>query len=122
MNAKHRALLMLAVVSFVLPMGEFVIFKRPAAPMSGYMLAEAVLTAYAIYWWYVLDKREGKFRAGTFQNIGVAVFALVGLPVYFIRSRGWGRGSVAIGVSLCVLICVMLLAYLGELAGRAIAL
>lgn len=122
MNGKHRALLMLAIVSFVLPMGEFVIFRHHAPPTIGYMLAEVVLTAYAIYWWYVLDKRERQFRAGTFQNIGVAVFALIGLPIYFIRSRGWGRGSVAIGIALCVLICATVLTYLGELAGKAIAL
>jgi hypothetical protein len=113
---------MLAVVSFVLPMGEFVIFKRPAAPMSGYMLAEIVLMAYAIYWWYVLDKREREFRAGTLQNMGVAVLALVGLPIYFIRSRGWLRGSAAIGVAIFVFICIMALTFLGELAGRAIGL
>jgi hypothetical protein len=121
MKGKHRALLMLAIVSFVLPMGEFLIFKRPVAPMSGYTLVEAVLSAYAIYWWYVLDKREREFRAGTFQNIGVAVFALVGLPIYFIRSRGLLRGSAAIGISIVVFIGIMVLSLLGALAGRAIA-
>ena len=120
MKGKHRALLMLGIVSFVLPMGEHLIFKRSAPPLS-YMLVEVVLMAYAIYWWYVLDRREREFRAGTFQNMGVAVFALIGLPVYFIRSRGLLRGSAAIGVAIFVFICISFLAYLGELAGRAIA-
>jgi hypothetical protein len=111
---------MLAIVSFVLPMGEFVIFKHPGPPLS-YMLVEVMLSAYAIYWWYVLDKRERQFRAGTFQNMGVAVFTLVGLPVYFIRSRGWLRGAVATGAALGVLICAVFLTALGQLAGRAIA-
>jgi len=121
MKAKHRALLMLVIVSFVLPMGEHVIFKRSAPPLS-YMLVEVVLIAYAIYWWYVLGRREREFRAGTLQNIGVAVFALVGLPIYFIRSRGLLWGSAAIGVAVFVFICISVLAYLGELVGRAIAL
>src|ERR1700754_867385 len=120
MNGKHRALLMLGIVSFVLPMGEFVIFKQSPPPL-GYMLAEVVLMAYAIYWWYVLDKREREFRAGTFQNMGVAVFALVGLPIYFIRSRGLLRGSAAIGIAVFVFICISVLAYVGGMAGRAIA-
>jgi hypothetical protein len=120
MKGKHRALLMLGIVSFVLPLGEMVIFKH-SPPSLSYMLTEVVLSAYAVYWWYVLDKREREFRAGIFQNMGVAVFSLVGLPVYFIRSRGWLRGAAATAAALGVLICVVLLTYLGELAGRAIA-
>lgn len=121
MKGKQRALLMLAIVSFVLPMGEILIFKRPLNNANTYMLAEVLLSAYAIYWWYVVDRRERKFRTGTFQNIGVAVFAIVGLPVYLIRSRGWARGALATLGALGVLICVAALSYLGELAGRAIA-
>ena len=121
MKGKHRALLMLAIVSFVLPMGEIVIFKRPLETLNTYMLAEVGLMTYAIYWWYVVDKRERNFRTGAFQNIGVAAFSLVGLPVYFIRSRGWGRGLLAIGAALAVFICIMALMYAGYMAGRAIA-
>ena len=113
---------MLAIVSFVLPMGELLIFKRPLTTANTYMLAEVLLSAYAVYWWYVVDRRERNFRTGIFQNIGVAVFTLVGLPIYFIRSRGWGRGALATLGALGVLVCVGLLTYLGELAGRAIAL
>jgi hypothetical protein len=111
---------MLAIVSFVLPMGEAVIFKR-STPSLSYLLTEVVLMAYAIYWWYVLDRREREFPAGAFQNMAVAVFALVGLPVYFIRSRGLLQGSAAIGVAIFIFICVSVLAYAGGQAGRAIA-
>ena len=120
MKGKHRALLMLAIVSFVLPMGEVVIFKH-SAPTLSYLLVEVVLMAYAVYWWYVLDKRERAFRAGTFQNMAVAVFALIGLPIYFIRSRGLLRGLAAIGLATLAFICISALAYFGEVAGRAIA-
>src|SRR5260221_8211989 len=121
MKEKHRAILMLVIVSFVLPMGEWLILKRPAPPWSMYQLVEVLLTTYAVYWWYVLDKRERNFPAGLLQNIGVVLINIVALPIYFFRSRGWKRGALATLGMLGVLVCVGLLTYAGELAGRAIA-
>jgi hypothetical protein len=112
---------MLAIVSFVLPMGELVIFKRPLTHPNTYMLAEFGLNAYAIYWWYVTDRRERNFRAGTFQNMAVAAFTLVGLPVYFVRSRGWIHGLIATAAALGIFACVVALSYSGQATGRVIA-
>jgi peptidoglycan/LPS O-acetylase OafA/YrhL len=121
LKEKHRALLMLVIVSFVLPMGEVVIYKQPAPEFSGYVIAEVLLPTYAIYWWYVLDRRERNFRAGALQNTGVAAFGLIGFPIYLIRSRGWLRGTGAIAVSLGILICTVALTYFGTSVGRTIA-
>src|SRR4051812_8790894 len=110
-----------AILSFVLPMGELVIFKRPLKDPNTYMLAELFLNAYATYWWYVADRRERNFRAGTFQNMAVAAFTLVGLPVYFVRSRGWIHGLIATAAALGIFVCVVAFSYAGHAAGRAIA-
>jgi hypothetical protein len=121
MKSKHRALLMLGLVSFLLPMGELLVFKRPVERWSMYMFVEVILSTYATYWWYVIDKRERNFRAGVFQNMGVVFLSIIALPIYFIRSRGWGRGALASLGAVGVAICVGVLTYLGESAGRAIA-
>ena len=121
MKAKHRALLMLAVVSFLIPMGQWLILKRRVEPWSTIELAQVALTTYAIYWWYVLDKRERGFRAGPLQNIGVIFLNIVALPIYFVRSRGWKRGAIATLGMLGVAICAGLLVWAGEWTGYVIA-
>jgi hypothetical protein len=121
MKEKHRALLMLGLVSFLLPMGEFLIFKRSIEPWSMYMFVEVALTTYAVYWWYVLDRRERNFRTGAIQNIGVVLISVLALPIYFIRSRGWGRGALASLAMLAIFIVAGALGYAGEYLGRAIA-
>ena len=50
-------------------------------------LVHSLVTVGVIYWWYVLDKRERQFKAGMLQNMGIIVFAPLGLAVYFFRSR-----------------------------------
>ncbi|HEY0281083.1 MAG TPA: hypothetical protein VGC27_00470 [Rhizomicrobium sp.] len=121
MKEKHRALLMLALVSFSLPLGEMVVLHRPAPRWSTLSFAEAFLTAYAIYWWYVTDKRERSFTAGRVQDFGVILATIIALPVYFVRSRGWWRGALAILGALAIIILVGLLALVGGRIGAAIA-
>jgi CDP-diglyceride synthetase len=121
MKQKHRALLMLALVSFLGPIGEYLVLKRLAEPWSICLIIEAILTTYAVYWWYTIDRRERNFRTGPLQNIGVVAISVLALPIYFVRSRGWVRGAVATLALLGVIIAVAALAYAGGRIGRSIA-
>ena len=112
---------MLGLVSFLLPMGEFLIFKRHVEPLSAYMFVEMVLSTYAIYWWYTADKRERSFLAGPLQNLGVIFLTPVALPVYFVRSRGWARGAIATLWGVWVVAAVVGLTWLGQIIGWSIA-
>jgi hypothetical protein len=51
------------------------------------------------------------------MNVGVIALTIVALPVYFIRTRGWKRGSVSIAKGLLVFAAVILLGMLGEWLG-----
>jgi hypothetical protein len=110
---------MFLTVSFLIPLGEVLILGK-TEPFGKAGIVHAVLGAFAIYWWYYLDKIERGFRTGTFQNIGVAVFSLVGLPVYFVRSRGWLKGAGATFIALIIFVVAGALGYVGELAGAAL--
>jgi len=55
-----------------------------------------------------------QYRAGPVLNVGVIALAIVALPIYFIRSRGWKRGSVSIVKAGGVLAVTFLLGWLGE--------
>jgi hypothetical protein len=119
---KRAALLALALLSLAGPIAEALVTGSVSEdPFGKWSLAEAVLTIPLIYCWYYVDKREQRFRAGSLQNVGVAALAFIGLPVYFFRSRGFKRGSIATLKSAGVLIGLTLLDGAGEWLGMALA-
>ena len=90
-------------------------------PFGTFALAETFVSIAPIYWWYHVDKTQWRFRAGPIQNAGVIALALIALPVYFIRSRGWRRGSLSTALAGVVLALTIGLDWVGEAIGTAIA-
>jgi hypothetical protein len=121
-TTKRCALIALALLSLLGPVAEALATGRISAdPFSKFALIEMVLTIPLIYAWYYADKREMRFRTGALQNVAVAALAIIGLPVYFFRSRGFRRGAIASAKSLGVLLVLTLLEGAGEWAGAALA-
>jgi hypothetical protein len=116
---KAVALILLAGLSFASPALERAITGRVEL-MSSFGLAETLVSLVVLFWWFHLDKAEHNYRAGKLMNAGVLVLAAVALPIYFIRSRGWQRGAIAIGIALVYLAGTFLLAELGERLGAAL--
>lgn len=83
-------------------------------------MAETFVGIALIYWWYHADKRSRGYSAGPLMNGGVIVAALVALPIYFVRSRGWKRGLLATAVALVVFGITLVLGELGEMIGAAL--
>jgi len=117
---KRYALALLAAITLVAPIIEALMTGR-VEPFSKFDLGGSFLSLLPIYWWYHLDKDETGYRAGRLLNVGVAALAIVALPVYFIRSRGWKRGGVISVYTLSVLGVLYLLETLGKVIGEAIA-
>ncbi len=118
---KPLALIMLAVISFIAPLAERWATGR-VDPFSSYGLAEMALSLVTLFWWYHLDKAEHAYQAGKLMNAGVLLVAVVALPVYFIRSRGWQRGTRSIALALAFLgVTLVLRAHCGQgrCAGRS---
>src|SRR5213594_1553449 len=99
---KNLALIVLALLSFASPALERTVTGRVEL-LSNFGLAETLLSLVVLFWWFHLDKAEHGYRAGKLMNAGVLVLAALALPIYFIRSRGWKRGAMAIGVALLFL-------------------
>ena len=113
--------LMLLAISTVVPFLEVAVSRRPLGSYGSVTLVDTLLFIIALYWWYVVDRQERDFRAGGWQNMGIIFFAVVGLPVYLFRSRGFLRGLVATIVAFSVFIVVNVLSYFSEvLALRAV--
>jgi ABC-type uncharacterized transport system permease subunit len=117
---KRYALALLAAITLVAPIIETLMTGR-VEPFSKFDLGASFLSLLPIYWWYHLDKDQTGYRAGPLLNVGVAALAIVGLPVYFVRSRGWKRGGIASLYALGALGVLYLLETLGEFIGEAIA-
>jgi hypothetical protein len=113
---KPLALIILGVISFVAPLAERWATGR-VDPFSSYGLAEMALSLVVLFWWYHVDKAEHAYRAGKLMNAGVLLLALVALPVYFIRSRGWQRGARSTALALLFLGVTLLLGEAGEWLG-----
>ena len=116
---KPLALIALAVVSFVAPLAERWATGR-VEPFSSYGLAEMALSLVILFWWYHVDKAEHAYQAGKLMNAGVLLLAVVELPVYFIRSRGWQRGTRTTALALLFLGITLVLGEAGEWLGAAL--
>ena len=117
---KLRALAILAVISVATPLIESVLTGR-VEEFGTYALVETLLSIVTIFWWYHLDKADQGYRAGPLMNAGVLAAAVVALPVYFIRTRGWKRGAVSIAKGSVVVAALWLLDMLGEAIGKALS-
>ena len=113
------ALAILAAVSLVVPLIEVAV-TGASEEFGAYALVQTLLQVLAIFWWYHFDKAARGYRAGPLMNAGVVALALVALPIYFIRSRGWRHGSVAIAKGIVVFAAATGLEYLGEWLGKAL--
>jgi len=113
---KTRALILLGVVSFVGPLLEMLITGK-VEDLSKFDLAATIVSIPLIFWWYHVDKREHGYQAGPLMNGGIVAVAIVALPIYFVRTRGWKRGAVATLLALGVFAILLGLAELGEWIG-----
>jgi hypothetical protein len=116
MRPKSLALIALAVISFASPAIERAVTGR-VDMLSSYGLAETALSLVALFWWFHLDKAERDYRAGKLMNAGVLVFAAIALPIYFVRSRGWKKGAIAVGLAAVFLGAMLVLEEAGEWLG-----
>ena len=116
MKVKAYALAILAVISLVMPMLERMLTGQ-VEELGKWALAQNLLSIPPIFWWYHVDKAQKGYRAGPLMNVGVVALTIVALPVYFIRTRGWKRGSISIVQGVVVFAAIILLGMLGEWLG-----
>jgi hypothetical protein len=120
MSVKLWALAILAVISLLMPLLERLLTGR-VEELGTFALAQNLLSIPPIFWWYHVDKAHRQYRAGPLMNAGVVALAIVALPVYFVRSRGWKRGSIAIFKGMLVVAAITLLGMLGESIAEALS-
>ena len=116
MKPKTLALALFAVLSFAGPFVERLATGR-VEMLSAYGLAETALSLALLFWWYHVDKLEHGYQAGRLMNAGVLVAAVLALPIYLVRTRGWKRGGIAVALGAGFRALLFALEEIGELAG-----
>src|SRR5262244_1408799 len=94
MKPKTTALTLLGVLSLVSPLVEMLATGK-VEDFSKFDVATTLVALPLVFWWYHVDKREHDYPAGPLMNGGIIAVAVIALPVYFVRTRGWKRGAVA---------------------------
>ena len=106
-------------MSFAGPLVE-VLVTGQVEDYGRFELAETFVAIALIYWWYHADKQRYGYSAGPLLNGGVIIAAVIALPIYFVRSRGWKRGGLATLGAAIVLGITVGLGELGERLGNAL--
>jgi hypothetical protein len=115
-KAKYAALALLAAITLAAPIVETLMAGRVES-FSAYDLGATFVSLLPIYWWYHVDKAEHGYRAGPLMNAGVGLVAVIALPVYFVRTRGWKRGGIATAIAAAFAGALYLIEWLGEALG-----
>lgn len=69
--------------------------------------------AFLLFVWFRLDSDERNYRRSPLLNVGVIALAVVVLPYYFFRTRGFVRGLAASVLFLLAGIVYSILQYAG---------
>ena len=116
MRQKRAALAALALIAFAAPLIEHWSTGR-VEPFGRFDMVVTLVSLPFLFWWYHVDKREHGYRAGPLMNGGVLAAAIVALPIYFVRSRGWRRGRVTIVLAALFFGILLALGEAGEWLG-----
>ncbi len=116
MKSKTLALALMAAVSFACPLAERIVTGQ-VEMLSTFGLIETLVSVVLLFWWYHVDKAEHGYRAGPLMNGGMLVIAALALPIYFVRTRGWKGGGIAIALAAAFLVGTFVLGELGEWLG-----
>ncbi len=114
MKVKYLSLFSLAIIAIA--SGITTQYPDPYHPSEAASAILVVLFALAIFAWFRADAIQRAYRRSPFLNVAVFGLAAVALPYYFVRSRGWKQGLIAILGAVGVLIAVSLISGLSAVA------
>ena len=114
LSRKTLILLMLALASFVA--GVAGQYFWPDAQVSAAELGFVLVGAFLIFAWYHADARQRGYRRPKWLDVGVILLAIVAMPYYFFRTRGFARGLLAITLGVLVVIGTSIATGVGKLA------
>lgn len=89
MNRKTNLVLLALIISAFLDGIITQYFKS-----STLDILSIIISGVLVFTWYYFDSEEIQYKRSPFLNIGVVVIALIALPYYFFKSRGFKKGLI----------------------------
>lgn len=102
------ALMLCALISGVVR--QIVAPDEPVGPSD---ILFTIVGVFLLFFWFRLDSDERSYKRSPLLNVGVIALAVVVLPYYFFRTRGFARGLAASLVFLVAGVMYSLLQYVG---------
>lgn len=112
MSHKSLVLVILAIASFV--SGAIDQYFYPGREFPPTAMAFAIMSVALIFFWFRLDSTQFGYRRSPWLNVSVIALAIIALPYYFFRSRGFKRGAIATAVMLVAYIASLVLTMAGS--------
>jgi hypothetical protein len=107
---KRTALMSLLGIAFVSSLATWVFAGEGLAYSISFILT-AVAQLVAIIYWCRADAEQRNFEFTFGQRLFIILFALVGLPFYLIKSRGFANGLIATGYALLFWILMFFISF-----------
>lgn len=114
MNIKYWILLSLAILAF--SSGAIGQYLTPGEYYSPVDVPSMILGGIIIFLWYYYDTEEIKYQRNILLNMSVIFIAIIALPYYFFRSRGFKKGAIYTVAMVFLVVIWSLLQYAGEYA------
>jgi len=108
----RRVLILLAIVALISGAARQVL--EPGKPFAQTDIAFAVVVIGIGFAWFRHDANQRGYKRSALLNTSVIALAIVALPVYLFRSRGFAKGLIATLVFLAIAVAYSLLEWGGE--------
>lgn len=95
------------------------ITRQLTAPGEMFAQSDFVFTVIGtllIFMWYRFDSDERQYRRSPGLNVAMIAVVILALPYYFYKSRGFRKGSIAVGLMLAGAVAYGLIQHGGEVA------
>lgn len=107
MSSKAWVLISLAIASFL--SGVIDQYFYPGQEWPPTAVGFTVIGILLVFIWYRLDSEQMNYRRSPWLTAGVVALAILALPYYFFRSRGFGKGALAtLAMLLGIIACNVL--------------
>jgi uncharacterized protein YqgC (DUF456 family) len=115
--------ILIALLLYAIALSGFLTYldMRAIREPAWVALATSLIFSGLIFWWYLADTEEQRYRRTALLNIAVIVISVIAVPYYVLRSRAKGERLKAfgrlIGFFVLMLIAMLVGGFAASLAG-----
>jgi hypothetical protein len=100
-----KSLIVVAMISFggINGIGDFIAHAHGGSQQT-LLVPSVIIWAILIKMWFSAEWQEKQIQPSAFYRIGVWAITLVAVPWYFLKYRGIRNGSIAVVISIGILV------------------